>query len=82
VYPGLQTARIPMVDAADGQEINWAIEHVPSLRHTPRPVPSEPKAPLYEIAPAAPGGEPCERETCDVAGSPSGCSTKARHSGR
>jgi radical SAM superfamily enzyme YgiQ (UPF0313 family) len=36
VYPGLQAARIPMVDAADGREINWAIEHVPSLRHSPR----------------------------------------------
>lgn len=34
VYPGLQTARIPMVDAASGQEINWAIEHLPSLDQT------------------------------------------------
>ena len=32
VYPGLQKARIPMVDAASGQEINWAIEHLPSLK--------------------------------------------------
>jgi len=28
---GLQPARIPMIDAASGQEINWAIEHLPSL---------------------------------------------------
>ena len=35
-YPGLQAARIPMVDAASGDEINWAIEHVPSL-HPSRP---------------------------------------------
>lgn len=36
VYPGLQKARIPMVDAASGQEINWAIQHLPSLEQTPR----------------------------------------------
>ncbi len=28
-YPGLLPARIPMIDAASGQEINWAIQHVP-----------------------------------------------------
>lgn len=28
-YPGLLPARIPMVDAGSGEEINWAIEHVP-----------------------------------------------------
>lgn len=32
VYDGLHPARIPMIDAAGGQEINWGIEHVPSLR--------------------------------------------------
>ena len=37
VYEGLQPARIPMVDAADDQEINWAIEHVPSLDPPERP---------------------------------------------
>ena len=31
VYDGLAAARIPMIDAASGNEINWAIEHVPSL---------------------------------------------------
>ncbi|MBP7936340.1 MAG: radical SAM protein [Phycisphaerae bacterium] len=36
VYPGLETARIPMVDAANGEEINWAIEHVPSLSNARR----------------------------------------------
>ncbi len=28
-YPGLLPARMPMVDAVSGQEINWAIQHVP-----------------------------------------------------
>ncbi len=28
-YSGLAIARIPMLDAASGNEINWAIEHVP-----------------------------------------------------
>ncbi|MBN2445377.1 MAG: UDP-3-O-(3-hydroxymyristoyl)glucosamine N-acyltransferase, partial [Phycisphaerae bacterium] len=31
-YDGLATARIPMIDAATGNEINWAIEHIPSGR--------------------------------------------------
>jgi hypothetical protein len=31
VWDGLQPARIPMVDPARGEEVNWAIEHVPSL---------------------------------------------------
>ena len=34
-YDGLTPARIPMVDAASGNEINWAIEHVPSERLRP-----------------------------------------------
>lgn len=29
-HRGLATARIPMIDAASGAEINWAIEHLPS----------------------------------------------------
>ena len=29
-YDGLAPARIPMVDAASGAEINWAIEHLPA----------------------------------------------------
>ena len=41
VYPSLQTARIPMIDAASRQEINWAIEHLPSLKQTPRQCGSE-----------------------------------------
>ena len=28
-YPGLPPARIPMVDADSGEEINWAIKHAP-----------------------------------------------------
>jgi len=35
VWDGLQPARIPMVDAATGLEINWALEHVPSLMVSP-----------------------------------------------
>ena len=31
VWEGLQPARIPMVDLESGSEVNWAIEHVPSL---------------------------------------------------
>jgi hypothetical protein len=30
-YDGLCRARIPMIDATSGNEINWAIEHIPSL---------------------------------------------------
>lgn len=41
-YAGLETARIPMIDAATDQETNWSIEHLPSLtrptrRYTPGP---------------------------------------------
>lgn len=32
VFRGLGPARIPMMDAACGQEINWAVKQVPSLR--------------------------------------------------
>ena len=34
-YDGLAPARIPMIDAASGAEINWAIEHVSSERLRP-----------------------------------------------
>jgi hypothetical protein len=37
-YPGLLPARIPMVDAASGQEINWAIQYVPVPANRPRVV--------------------------------------------
>ncbi len=33
-YSGLEKARIPMIDAVTGREINWAIEHLPSLGQT------------------------------------------------
>ncbi len=36
VYPGLLPARIPMVDAASGREINWTVEHVPQLTNRPQ----------------------------------------------
>ncbi len=32
VYKGLEEARIPMVDASSGTEINWAVEQIPSPR--------------------------------------------------
>jgi hypothetical protein len=37
-YSGLAAARIPMIDAASGKEINWAIEHLasPALASTQR----------------------------------------------
>jgi hypothetical protein len=37
VYEGLQPARIPMIDATTGREVNWAIEQIPSLPEPPRP---------------------------------------------
>jgi hypothetical protein len=58
VYEGLQRARIPMVDAAAGQEINWGIEHVPSLKrpaHTQRAASA--RIPLNIVA-AVPGNGP------------------------
>jgi len=35
MWDGLQPARIPMIDATTGLEINWAIEHLPSLEEAP-----------------------------------------------
>jgi radical SAM superfamily enzyme YgiQ (UPF0313 family) len=36
-YSGLQAARIPMVEAGNGEELSWAIEHVPTFkRRQPR----------------------------------------------
>ncbi|HNQ25025.1 MAG TPA: radical SAM protein [Phycisphaerae bacterium] len=40
VHNGVTVARIPMIDAANGEEMNWAIEHVPS--HTASPTASSP----------------------------------------
>ena len=34
-YDGLAPARIPMIDTVSGNEINWAVEHVPSGRLRP-----------------------------------------------
>ena len=36
VWDGLQEARIPLVDAQTGQEMNWAIEFLPSLGSSPK----------------------------------------------
>ena len=56
VWDGLQTARIPMIDAASGRQTNWAIEHLPTpdlppIRR-PRKDPSDPMpdAELVKIA--------------------------------
>jgi radical SAM superfamily enzyme YgiQ (UPF0313 family) len=49
VYEGLQAARIPMVDAASGREIDWAIEHVPSLRQSPPPASGAPERRLSAV---------------------------------
>ena len=55
VYRGLQKARIPMIDAATGREISWAIERILSLKQPPRPRPSAlDKAPC-EAVPALTG---------------------------
>lgn len=46
-YPGLQPARIPMIDSASGHEINWAIEQIPSLERAAfRHVESLPREPI------------------------------------
>lgn len=39
VYDGLQQSRISMINAHSGEEINWAIQHLPSL--SPKPAPLE-----------------------------------------
>ena len=49
-YSGLAAARIPMIDATSGQEINWAIEHVP-MRNVLRDQPD-----TDEQQSAVPGG--------------------------
>jgi len=46
-YNGLERARIPMVDVLAGEEINWAVGHIPSL--TP---PRSPSAVGQVLAPA------------------------------
>ncbi|MBN1511788.1 MAG: radical SAM protein [Phycisphaerae bacterium] len=55
-YTGLETARIPMIDAATDQETNWAIEHLPSL---PRPTCRYAPGPTLQVlAVAAAPGDP------------------------
>lgn len=40
-YDGLEQARIPMINVESGEEISWAVEHIPSLElpilHQPEP---------------------------------------------
>jgi hypothetical protein len=54
-WAGLQPARIPMIDAETGLEINWAIEHKPSsaLNSQPLDAVSQPSAP-GELRPVKP----------------------------
>ncbi|HNQ23357.1 MAG TPA: radical SAM protein [Phycisphaerae bacterium] len=47
VHGGLTMARIPMIDAADGNEMNWAIEHVRSRAASPA---SSPPMPLDNVS--------------------------------
>jgi hypothetical protein len=58
VYEGLQEARIPMVDAAAGQEINWAIEHIPSLKRPAQPRRAALARTPLNIVAAVPGNGP------------------------
>lgn len=44
-YSGLLPARIPMIDAETGREVNWAIEHLPSARLRQRTEPVADPAP-------------------------------------
>lgn len=45
VYPGLQRARIPMIDAEQRREIHWAIEHLPTpIQRQPAPPAGPPRA--------------------------------------
>lgn len=58
-WDGLQPARIPMIDAATGLEMNWAIEQIPSLAPdsqpsvlgTPRPVKRAIAPPSVDLTP-------------------------------
>lgn len=47
VWDGLQHARIPMIDVTTGEEVNWAIEYIPSAE----PVPLSRRTPKWEIEP-------------------------------
>ncbi len=50
MWDGLQPARIPMVDASTGREINWAIEHIPTLAPPETPESSVHDAPALALA--------------------------------
>ena len=49
-YDGLQPARIPMVDAEDRREINWAIEQLPTQRKLDLPPRSTTRSRKVELA--------------------------------
>jgi hypothetical protein len=52
VWDGLQKARIPMVDATTGQQMNWAIEHLPIADLTEGPGrPGEPVLTAEQTSP-------------------------------
>lgn len=61
-FDGLIKARIPMVDAHSGQQINWAIENLPAADLPPGPVPKEmpyPAAPQIVTAESPPKEKRC-----------------------
>jgi hypothetical protein len=64
-YTGLQQARIPMVDAATGDEINWAIEHVPSLKHPAQPRRAASAQTAFDLAATVPGSHANEEAATD-----------------
>ncbi len=53
VWDGLQHARIPMIDAATGREVNWGIEYLPSLPVPDADVSVKARPPATEPLPAA-----------------------------
>jgi len=62
-WNGVQPARIPIIDAASGQEIQWAIRRPPSLHSVERP-----PAPACSDSLRHP---PCDLAACSAAGTPS-----------
>jgi radical SAM superfamily enzyme YgiQ (UPF0313 family) len=63
-YAGLQPARLPMVDAATGQEIDWAIESIPSLTNAPPQSLPAPRALRFDLAAPARERSQTEAQQC------------------
>ena len=49
VYRGLEAARIPMVDAASGQEVDWAVKQIPSVNSPPSVLSSTPQVARHAV---------------------------------